>query len=183
MIPSSSMRTRALSVAVAGVAGLALAVAGLRAAAPAATPTAPAPAPAPAPAVPAAPAAPAKPAAPAAPAAGKPVPFAEVQPILKKYCYNCHGGTLAPEGTADNGKTRGQLALDTEANSTKGGRSGKPAFAAGKPDDSQAIVRVKRGAGERGKMPAGAQGQPAPTMTPDEIQKLVDWVNGGAQFK
>lgn len=176
MTPSSSYaRKRALSFAAVGVAGLAFAVAGLRAAAPAAASAAPA--------TPAAPAAPATPAAPAAPAAGKPVPFAEVQPILKKYCYNCHGGTLAPEGTADSAKARGQLAIDTQANATKGGRSGKPAFAAGKPDDSEALVRINRGAGARGKMPAGAQGQPAPTMAPEEIQKLTDWVKGGAQFK
>ena len=111
------------------------------------------------------------------------MPFADVQPILKKYCYNCHGGTLAPEGTADAAKARSQFAIDTEANATKGGRSNKPGIVAGKAAESEVIVRIQRGAGARGKMPAGAQGQPAPTMAPEEIQKLVDWVNGGAQFK
>jgi hypothetical protein len=172
--PVRSNPLRLLSLAAAGLAGLSFAIALHGAATPAtpATPAAPAPA-APTPAAPVTPAVP----------AGKPVPFADVQPILKKYCYNCHGGSLAPEGTADSAKSRGQLALDTEANNLKGGRSGKSAFAAGKADESEAVLRMKRGAGARGKMPAGAGGQPAAVMAPEEIQKLVDWVNGGAQFK
>jgi uncharacterized membrane protein len=110
------------------------------------------------------------------------VPFAEVQPILKKYCYDCHGGTLAPEGTADSAKARGGYALDTAENAAKTGRGrgSKPGIVAGKADESEVVLRIQRGAGARGKMPGG---QMPKVMAPEEIQKLVDWVNGGAQFK
>jgi cytochrome c5 len=170
MIPSSSPSRkhphRILSLAMAGVAGLALAATGLRGAAPDAAPAAPAPAPAVKPAA----------AAPAAPAGKSPV-FADVQPILAKYCYACHGGTLAPAGTAANSTGKSGLTLDTLENTLKGGRSKKPGIVAGKSAEGEILRRMQLDAAVKDVMPP--KGKPVPTA--DEIKKLVDWVNAGAK--
>ncbi len=171
MNPKSSLTRsnplRLLSLAAVGGAGLALALSvTVRGAAPAAV----------APAAPAAPTAPAAPAAPAAKPAtpAKAVTFAEVKPLLEKYCYACHGAAAVTPP-----QSKGGLSLDTAEHAAAGGRSKKPAIVAGKADASEAIRRIKLAQGEKDIMPQ--KGKPAPT--PEEIQKLVDWVNSGASWK
>ena len=135
-----------------------------------------APVAAPAAAVPPAPAAPAVPAPPPEkPYTGKPIAFAEVQPILKKYCYDCHGGTTTQS-------TRSGLSLSTAASALKGGRSGKPAITPGHVNASEAIRLIAVPSGGRGHMPQAPRGQPPVSLTPEEIQKLSDWVASGASF-
>jgi uncharacterized membrane protein len=169
--PSRSNPLRLLSLTAAGVVGLALAVtANVRGAATPATPAAPAAA---------APAAPAKAAAAAPATPAKAVAFAEIKPLLEKYCYACHGGTLAPAGTAANSIAKAGLALDSAENAAKGGRSKKPGIVAGKAAESEVIHRITLEATHKDIMPQ--KGKPAPNAA--EIQKFVDWVNGGASWK
>ncbi|MEI6862430.1 MAG: c-type cytochrome domain-containing protein [Verrucomicrobiota bacterium] len=154
-----------LSAAAAGFAGLALAVTtSVRGAD--------------APAAPAAPAA--KPAATAPAAPAKAVPFAEIKPLLEKYCYSCHGGTLAPAGTAANATARGGLSLDTMENALKGGRKkAGTAIVPGKAAESELIRRITLDPTDKDIMPQ--KNKPAPTAA--EIKKITDWVNGGASWK
>ncbi len=168
MNPNIPHSHRLLSVAAAGFAGFALIVtASVRGAATPATPAAPAAA--------AAAAAPA--AAPAAPA--KAVAFADVKPLFEKYCYACHGGDLAPAGTAPNSVGKGGLKLDTLANVIKGGRNSatKPGIVAGKPEASEIIHRITLAPDHKDIMPQ--KGKPAPTAA--EVQQIVDWVKAGAK--
>ena len=113
----------------------------------------------------------------AAPA--KPVTFAEVRPLLDKYCYTCHGGPLAPSNTPTTSRTKGGLTLDTPENALKGGRSKKPGITPGKPDESEVIRRIKLSPTDKDIMPQ--KGKPVPTA--DEIKKLVDWVSSGASWQ
>lgn len=86
-----------------------------------------------------------------------PVSFkADVQPIFKARCVNCHGGA---EG----------LYLDSYANVMRGGEHG-PVIVPGNPAGSLLIQRVSNGT-----MPAGG-----PPLTPPQIQTLVNWVATGA---
>src|SRR5712692_3487028 len=56
----------------------------------------------------------------------------DIQPIFVKRCYECHG----PD------KQKNDLRLDRKADGLRGGKSGKPLFAAGKSAESEIIVRV-----------------------------------------
>jgi len=102
--------------------------------------------------------------------------FADIRPVFEKYCYACHGGTLAPEGTAANSKAKSGLTLDTLANVLKGGRSKKPGIVPGKSAEGEIMIRIQLAPTEKNVMPP--KGKTAPTA--DDIKKLVDWVNAGA---
>src|SRR5437868_8433609 len=56
----------------------------------------------------------------------------DIQPILIKRCYECHG----PD------KQKSELRLDRKADALKGGKSGKPLLVAGKSAESEIIARV-----------------------------------------
>jgi hypothetical protein len=131
--------------------------------------------PAPAPSAPAP--APAASLPPEKPWTGKPIPYAEVQPILKKYCYDCHGGAT-PQAK------KGGLAIDTLENAIKGGRaSKKPTFSPGHVNASEGLRLINLPATDRNHMPQPAtKGGPPVSLTADEIQKLTDWVASGASF-
>src|ERR1043166_10237635 len=56
----------------------------------------------------------------------------DIQPILIKRCYECHG----PD------KQRHGLRLDRKEDALRGGKSGKPLLVPGKSAESEIIVRV-----------------------------------------
>lgn len=87
-----------------------------------------------------------------------------IAPLLQKYCAGCHN-------EADR---EGGLALDSFALLQQGGDTG-PALLPGQADSSR-LIRVLTGAAEP-KMPP--EDNPAPT--PDEIELLRAWIEGGAR--
>lgn len=89
----------------------------------------------------------------------------DVQPLLVRHCYSCHG----PQ------KQRGGLRLDRQVDASKGGDSG-PLFLPGKPADSLLIQRLISKE-VRSRMP---QGRPA--LQPSEIQLLSQWIESGANW-
>jgi hypothetical protein len=84
-----------------------------------------------------------------------------VRPILKTYCFECHG---------DANPLKGKLDLRLRRTIAKGGRSG-PALTPGQPDASLLLQRLRAG-----EMPPGKK-KPGPA----EIELIAQWVAGGAR--
>ncbi|MCI0422511.1 MAG: PSD1 and planctomycete cytochrome C domain-containing protein [Acidobacteria bacterium] len=100
------------------------------------------------------------------PAPAKKVDFArEIQPILEKSCYNCHGSKMQLGG----------LRLDSRKLAFDGGQSGK-AIISGKSADSHLYQRVA-GIGEQARMPMG--GEPLPA---EQIRLIRAWIDQGAEW-
>ena len=109
-------------------------------------------------------------AAPAAPApAPEPIAFFEnrIRPVLIESCYRCH--------SAESGRSRGGLSLDTRDALLKGGGSG-PALVPGDPDASLLIKAVRFTDKELQMPPESAGGQ----LPPEQIADLEAWVLMGA---
>ncbi|MBL8865431.1 MAG: PSD1 domain-containing protein [Planctomycetia bacterium] len=94
-------------------------------------------------------------------AADAPTFETHVRPILKAYCFECHGEAEKPKGDLDVRLRR--LLLE-------GGKSG-PAIVPGKPDDSPLLVRVRSG-----EMPPGKK-----KLDAAAIDTLARWVAAGAK--
>ncbi len=113
----------------------------------------------------------AKPASSAAPKAEKkkaaePLVYADVvQPILQKYCIDCHGEK----------KQKGKLRLDSLEAMLKGGEDG-PAFVAGSSATSELIKRIRLPKDDDDRMPP--EGKPGPT--PEELAVLSFFIDRGA---
>ena len=90
----------------------------------------------------------------------KPVVFKEVVPILRTYCFDCHGAA---------GKPKGEVDVTTVAKLLK---SKGPPLVAGKPDQSSLYLSVKSG-----DMPPDGKKGPSEK----ELQLLYDWIAGGAK--
>src|SRR5262245_36716831 len=58
----------------------------------------------------------------------------DVRPLLSRHCFKCHG--------PDDKVRKAKLRLDVREAATKEGRSGKPAVAPGKPDESELVRRI-----------------------------------------
>jgi mono/diheme cytochrome c family protein len=99
--------------------------------------------------------------APVSLAAAEPTFEADVRPIFRAYCFDCHGATDEKEGGLDLRQVKLQQA---------GGDSG-PAIVPGDPEASLLIVRMR--AGEM--PPHGAQVKPA------EIETVARWIAAGAK--
>ncbi len=84
----------------------------------------------------------------------------DVRPILKAYCFECHG-----EGE----KLKGKLDLRLRRLILQGGRSG-PAVVAGRRDDSLLFEKVSQGA-----MPPDKK-----KLSPDEVARIGRWIDAGA---
>ncbi|HET6879151.1 MAG TPA: PSD1 and planctomycete cytochrome C domain-containing protein [Pirellulales bacterium] len=87
----------------------------------------------------------------------------DVQPILTKHCYECHGPDQQKSG----------LRLDTVAAAKEGGNSG-PAVVPGKSAESLLIAALT-GSGDVTQMP-----EDRPPLAAEEIEKLKLWINQGA---
>src|SRR6185369_7633982 len=89
----------------------------------------------------------------------------DIQPILQKNCYECHG----PK------KTKARLRLDSQAGITKGGESGV-IFVPGKSDQSL-IVRRILGLDGDDRMPKDGDALPAP-----QLALIRAWIDQGAKW-
>src|SRR5262245_61633513 len=94
--------------------------------------------------------------------AAEPAPTFEehVRPILKAYCFECHG-----EGE----KLQSGLDLRLKRFAEKGGKSG-PAFTTGKPEASLLLARVKTG-----EMPPTKK-----KLAGEEVARIEKWIAAGA---
>lgn len=88
---------------------------------------------------------------------------AEIEPLLKQRCYECH---------SHSGKMKGGLTLDSRAGWATGGDSG-PAIIAGKPDESL-VIQMVRWKDDDHQMP------PKEKLADAEIALLEKWVQQGA---
>ena len=96
--------------------------------------------------------------------AAEPVDYRrDIQPILAKHCYECHG----PD------KQKSGLRLDTVAAAKEGGNSGA-AVVPGKSGESLLVAAVV-GSGEVTKMP-----EDRPPLAAEEIERLKLWIDQGA---
>src|SRR4051794_7191043 len=84
----------------------------------------------------------------------------DVRPILKAYCFDCHGGGE---------QLRGKLDLRLKRFAVRGGATG-PAVVPGRPDESELLSRVRDG-----EMPPGDKKVPA-----DRVALLEQWIAAGA---
>jgi hypothetical protein len=88
----------------------------------------------------------------------------KIRPLLVEHCYECH--------SAERGKTKGELALDSRAGWQRGGASGA-ALAPGDVDGSLLIQAVRRGDADTAMPPKKALPDAA-------VQALEQWVKMGA---
>lgn len=87
-----------------------------------------------------------------------------VQPILQNKCVQCHR----------DGKSKGDLSLETLNDILKGGKSG-PAIVPGKPDSSELIRRILLDEDHKDFMPADGK----PPLTKNESGLIQWWVKEG----
>ena len=88
----------------------------------------------------------------------------KIRPVLVDQCYDCH--------SAEAGKSKGDLFLDSRAAWQLGGESG-PAIIPGKPDESLLIQAISR-SGETPEMP------PKSHLSKSVINDFKQWVADGA---
>jgi len=88
-----------------------------------------------------------------------------VQPVLSKFCVNCHG----PD------KTKGDLRLDSYAALMKGGESG-PAIVARAPEKSRLVSALRLPLADADHMPPEGKPQPSPA----QVELISWWVLRGA---
>lgn len=97
--------------------------------------------------------------------AAEPVDYArDIQPILAKHCYLCHG----PD------KQKSDLRLDSVAKALEGGNSG-PALVPGKSAESL-LIQAVTGGGDAEKMPPEG-----PPLSKAEVDLLKAWIDQGAK--
>src|SRR5262245_47408811 len=89
----------------------------------------------------------------------------DVRPILESHCVKCHGVEQQKSG----------LRLDTLKAALAGGDSG-PAIQPGKSGESL-LVEAILGAEGIAKMPPKAE----PQLSPDQIERLKQWIDAGAR--
>lgn len=89
---------------------------------------------------------------------------AQIEPLLRDNCYNCHGAREEPKG---------DLRLDSPDAITSSG-----VVAAGRADDSELLIRVSMERGADGAMPPKGPG-----LRPDEIELIRSWITSGANLE
>ena len=94
----------------------------------------------------------------------------EVRPILSEACFQCHG--------PDQKSRKAKLRLDTLAGATAD-LGGYQALVAGKPDESELIVRLVT-SDEDDKMPPAKSGK---KLSPEQIETLRRWVSEGGKYE
>lgn len=90
-----------------------------------------------------------------------------IRPLLAKSCYKCHSEA--------EGKTKGGLALDSQAGWKKGGETG-PALVPGAPEKSLLVKAIHYSDPDLQMPPSSNGGK----LTPDQISKLETWIKMGA---
>lgn len=96
----------------------------------------------------------------------------DIKPILSNKCFQCHG----PDANERKGGKNG-LRLDTAAGIQED-LDGHFAIVPGKPETSEAILRIKSTDPEE-MMPPPSSGK---KLSPHEIELLTEWVKQGAKF-
>jgi hypothetical protein len=98
-----------------------------------------------------------------------PVDFAsEIEPLLSRYCFECHGTARAPKG---------RLRLNRREKALSGGRSGHPAIVPGNAAVSPLVLAI------RGDDPSVWRPMPPnDVLSAAEITKIEQWINEGASF-
>ena len=91
---------------------------------------------------------------------------ADIEPLLEKYCYDCHG----PE------KQRGGFRLDQRVSALGEADSGERAVIPGSPDESELISRVTSGDEDDQMPPKGER------LKAGEVALLKDWIATGANW-
>ena len=93
----------------------------------------------------------------------------DIQPILKRSCYVCHG----PD------KQKSEYRLDVRAVALQGGDSGEPAIV---PHDAQAssLIRYVRGDDEAMLMPPATSD--LDRLSSEEVETLTAWINAGPSW-
>lgn len=105
-------------------------------------------------------------------AAPKPVDFVrDIQPLLSKNCYACHG--------PDAGQRKADLRLDArvDAIAKRGSRAG--AIVPGHPEQSSLLQRVMDPVAARRMPPPGS----GPALTPEQTAKIAAWIKQGAEYR
>ena len=92
---------------------------------------------------------------------------ARVRPLLVRHCLECHGPKKQWAG----------LRLDSAAGLRKGGESG-PVVVAGKPDESELLLRVSDEDVDL-RMPPEESGPP---LTAEQIAAISHWIKSGAAW-
>ncbi len=98
----------------------------------------------------------------AVPTSKEPTFEADIAPLLKARCCQCHGASTQ----------KGELALNTPAMIQRGSESGA-VIVAGKSSESRLFELVKHG-----EMPPDRKGR----FTEDEVELIRRWIDGGASF-
>lgn len=94
----------------------------------------------------------------------------DVQPILAKKCFVCHG--------PDEGSREGGLRLDQRLAATAELESGSVAILPGHPEASELIRRIT--ANDSNRMPPAEH---APALAPRDVKTLKDWITSGAAYE
>jgi mono/diheme cytochrome c family protein len=95
--------------------------------------------------------------------------LARIGPLLKARCLGCHGD--------DPGKLRGGLDLRSRASLLRGGDSGEPAVAPGRPEESPLYLAVRRDDPTLAMPPKEND-----KLAPEEVAAIRSWIEGGAPW-
>lgn len=90
---------------------------------------------------------------------------AKVRPVLVKHCYECH--------SAESGKSKGGLVLDTKRGVREGGDSGA-AVVAGDPEKSLLVAAIRHADSDLEMPPKG------PKLAEQVIADIEQWIKAGA---
>lgn len=94
----------------------------------------------------------------------------EIQPILAKNCFPCHG--------PDEATRQGSLALHTSSASRAEGDSGEPGIVPGRPEESQLWVRITS-ADDSERMPPEGHGD---GLNDQQRELIRRWIAAGAEY-
>jgi mono/diheme cytochrome c family protein len=108
----------------------------------------------------------------AAASAAEPLSYnRDIRPFLSENCFDCHG--------PDKAKQEGRLRLDVREIATQPAKSGSVAIVPGKPEASEALMRILASDPEE-QMPPPASGH---TLTAAQKDLVRQWINEGAAYQ
>ncbi|MEO1994330.1 MAG: DUF1549 domain-containing protein [Planctomycetaceae bacterium] len=92
----------------------------------------------------------------------------QIQPVLRKHCYQCHGHDVQEAG----------LRLDVKRQALAGGEQGK-VIVPGRSDKSSLLARITGSAPDAQRMPPQDEGTP---LSPRQIAWIRSWIDAGAEW-